>query len=64
MAETATVKDKILKAIHALPEDTTFEDVMEQLYFLPKIDKGLEQVAAGETVSHEVAIKQIKTWHK
>jgi predicted transcriptional regulator len=62
MAET-TVKHKVLKAIEELPHDATFEDVLERLYFLYKIDKGLQQVAAGETISHEEAMKRIKTWH-
>ena len=62
MAE-ATVKHKVLKAIEALPPDATFEDVLERLYFLYKIDKGLKQVAAGDTMSHEEAMQRIKTWH-
>jgi len=62
MAET-TVKHKVLKAIEELPHDATFEDVLERLYFLYKIDKGLQQVAAGEIISHEEAMKRIKTWH-
>jgi predicted transcriptional regulator len=53
----------VLKAIGELPHDATFEDVLERLYFLYKIDKGLQQVAAGETISHEEAMKRIKTWH-
>jgi predicted transcriptional regulator len=62
MAET-TVKHKVLKAIEELPHDATFEDVLERLYFLYKIDKGLQEVAAGDTMSHEEAMKRIKTWH-
>jgi hypothetical protein len=63
MAET-TVKHTILKAIEELPADVTFEDVMERLYFLYKVDQGLKQVAAGDTVSHDEAQRRIKTWHK
>jgi predicted transcriptional regulator len=62
MAET-TVKYKVLKASEELPHDATFEDAFERLCFLYKIDKGLQQVAAGETISHEEAMKRIKTWH-
>jgi len=47
-----------------MPQDVTFSDVMERLYFLYKIDIGLKQVEAGDTMSHEQAKKQIKTWHK
>jgi hypothetical protein len=62
MAET-TVKHKVLKAIEELPHDATFEDVLERLYFLYKIDKGLQQIVAGETISHAEAMKRIKTWY-
>jgi len=62
MAET-TVKEKVLKAIADLPQEATLEDVMERLYFLYKIEKGLEQVEAGDTETHEEAMKRVKTWH-
>jgi predicted transcriptional regulator len=58
-----TIKHRVLKAIEELPQDATFEDVMERLYFLYKIDKGLKQVEAGETLSHEEARERTKTWH-
>ena len=58
-----TIKQQVLKAVEELPEDATFEHVLERLYFLYKTDKGLKQVEAGETMSHEEAMKRIKTWH-
>jgi predicted transcriptional regulator len=63
MVET-TIKDKVLKALEEMPQNVTFEEIMERLYFLYKIDQGLKQVEAGDTISHEDAKKQIKTWHK
>ena len=60
----STVKDKVLKALEEMPQDVTFEAIMERLYFLYKIDQGLKQVEAGDTISHEEAKKRIKTWHK
>lgn len=60
----ATVKEKVINAIEQLPNNATFEDVMEHIYFLQKIETGLQQVAAGEAVSHEDAVQQMKTWFK
>ena len=34
------------------PDDATVEDAMERLYFLAKIERGLEQ-SDGETIAHE-----------
>jgi hypothetical protein len=57
----STVKDRVLKAIEEMPQDVTFSDVMERLYFLYKIDTGLKQVEASDTISHEQAKKQMET---
>ena len=50
-----TIKQRVLEAVEALPADATIEDAMERLYFLAKIQRGLEQVDAGETLTHEEA---------
>ena len=50
--ETAQSKSQMVRVIQELPEDATFEDAIERLYFLSKIDRGLEQ-SEGETIPHE-----------
>jgi len=45
-------KEKILEAVRQLPDDATFEDAIERLYFLSKIECGLAQADAGETLPH------------
>ncbi len=50
--ETPLVKSEILEAIQELPEDATVEDAMERLYFLAKVERGLEQ-SEGETIPNE-----------
>ena len=57
-----TVKQKILKVVQDLPEEINFEDVMERLYFLYKVEKGLQQADAGKKISHEEAKRQMKKW--
>lgn len=52
-------KDRMLEAVRDLPDDATVEDAMERLYFLAKVEEGLRQAEAGETVSHEEAKKRI-----
>ncbi|MEQ8331409.1 MAG: hypothetical protein RH859_13200 [Longimicrobiales bacterium] len=48
-------KERVLGAIRALPDDATLEDAMERLYFLAKVEEGLRQADAGETLSHDEA---------
>ena len=51
-----TVKEKVLQIVRALPDDASIEDAMERLLFLAKVEKGLEQAEAGETLSHEEGV--------
>lgn len=50
---TAGLKRKLVEAVESLPEDATIEDAIERLYFLAKIERGLEQSEAGDTIPHE-----------
>ena len=54
-----SVKQRVLEAVEALPADATIEDAMERLYFLAKIQRGLEQADAGETMTHEEAKRRL-----
>jgi predicted transcriptional regulator len=56
-----TTKQRVLEAVEALPADATIEDAMERLYFLAKIQRGLEQADAGETLTHEQAKERLLT---
>ena len=48
-----TTRDRIIEALQNLPPDATFEDAIERLVFLAKIDSGLAQLDEGEGITHE-----------
>lgn len=48
-----TTKQRILDTVRDLPDDATVEDAMERLYFLAKVERGLDQVEQGQFVSHD-----------
>lgn len=50
-----TIKQRVIEAVEALPADATIEDAMERLYFLAKIQRGLEQADSGDTLTHQEA---------
>ena len=56
---TDTVKQKILQVVKELPESATFEDAIERLCFLAKVEEGVRQSDAGETVPHAEALRQL-----
>jgi predicted transcriptional regulator len=49
----ASAKQRVVEAVQQLPEDATVEEAMERLYFLAKVERGLEDAKAGRTISHE-----------
>ena len=56
---TETVKQKILQVVERLPDTATLEDAIERLCFLAKVEEGLRQSDAGETVTHTDAVRKI-----
>jgi len=59
-----TTKQKVLEAVRGLPDDATFEDAMQRLLFLAKIDRGLQQADAGQTVPHTQVKEKMAKWLK
>jgi predicted transcriptional regulator len=59
-----TTKDKVLQAVQNLPDDASIEDAMERLLFLVKIERGLQQADAGQTISHSQVKERMSKWLK
>ena len=60
----STTKEAMLKIIQELPPDATVDDAMERLYLLGKIERGIAQADAGQTISHEEARRRLARWLK
>lgn len=54
-----TVKQKILQVVERLPDTATLEDAIERLCFLAKVEEGIRQSDASETVPHAEAVRQL-----
>jgi predicted transcriptional regulator len=48
-----TIRDRILESLQSLPSDATYDDAIERLVFLAKIDAGLAELDAGEGIPHD-----------
>ncbi|PKB64122.1 MAG: hypothetical protein BZY80_03725 [SAR202 cluster bacterium Io17-Chloro-G2] len=57
--EAGDVKKQVLQCLEDLSPDATVEDAIERLYFLAKVQEGLRQAAAGQTVPHEEVKKRL-----
>jgi hypothetical protein len=47
------LKQKMVESVEHLPGSATVEDAIEHLYVLAKVERGLEQSAANDTIAHE-----------
>jgi len=54
-----TTRERILEALEGLPADATFDDAIERLVFLAKIDAGLAELDAGKGIPHEEAKRRL-----
>lgn len=59
-----TTKEKLVHAVEELPDDATVEDAMERLLFLAKIERGIRQADAGETIPHSAVRERMTKWLK
>jgi len=48
-----TAKQRAIEALRTLPDHATFEDAIERLVFLAKIEAGLDELDAGKGIPHD-----------
>ena len=59
-----TTKERVIQSLNDLPNDASIEDAMERLLFLAKIDRGLKQADAGQTIPHSQVKERMAKWLK
>lgn len=59
-----TIREKVIQAVQDLPEDASVEDAMERLLLLAKIERGIQQVDAGQTLPHTQVKERMAKWQK
>lgn len=57
-----TIKERMIEAVKALPDDAGIEDAMERFLFIAKVEKGLEQADRGQTIPHEEIKLRASKW--
>lgn len=48
-----TAKINSIKAIEILSDNSSYEDIVERLYFKQKVEAGLKDIEKGRVISHE-----------
>ena len=52
------VKEEAIKLISNLPEDTSWDDIIYEMYVKKKIELGLKALDEGDVISHEEVKKR------
>jgi predicted transcriptional regulator len=60
--EKPSAKSVLRDVIEAQPEDASYEEIMRELAFERMLARGLADVRAGRSVSHEEALRRIRSW--
>jgi hypothetical protein len=58
----SNVKDEIIQLIQKLPANTTFEDIQYHIYVREKVEKGLQDVQEGRTLSQVQVEEKMAKW--
>ena len=56
------VKEDIITMIQQMPDDASIADIMAELYFRQKVDKGLRELDEGKGIPHEEVKERMKKW--
>ncbi len=54
-----TRRGRILQALEDLPPNVTYDDAIERLVFLAKIEAGLAELDAGKGVPHDEVKRRV-----
>lgn len=57
-------KSSILKVLESMPERVSIDELMDKLILVEKVDRGLEQIRRGETLTHEEVKSRFSRWLK
>ncbi len=57
-------KETVIDAIQELPNEFDLDLLMEKLIFIEKVEKGLNQVKSGETLTHNEVREMVGQWRK
>ncbi len=55
-------KRAALDMIQVMPEDVSLEEIMYELYFRQRVDRGLEELEQGETLTPEAVKRSLAHW--
>ena len=59
-----TTKEKILAAVKTLPDDVSYDEAIERIHFVRKVEEGLAQAERGEGIEHDEFMRRLLAKHE
>lgn len=56
------IKELVMEVTSTLPDNATFDDIIEAIYIRLKIEEGIEDAQNNKGLSTEELIKEIEKW--
>lgn len=56
------LKMEAMNVLETLPDNSSLEDILYQIYVQGEIAKGLEDIKQGRVITHEELLKEVETW--
>lgn len=60
----SNIKEEAIKLIKQMSNECSLEDIMYELYFKQKVEKGLRELDEGKVLKHDSAKKRLGKWLK
>ena len=57
-------KEQILALVRALPEDSSYDEIMRELAFVRMVDRGLADVDRGRVMDTEELRERVRQWQR
>jgi len=57
-----SAKQVVVDIVHDMPEDSSYDEILQELLMNRMIERGLADVEAGRTISDEEMANTIESW--
>lgn len=54
-------KNQVIELIRSLPDNSTLDDILDELYFRLQVEKGLKELENNKGISHDDVKKRFGT---
>jgi hypothetical protein len=55
-------KDQVIEMIRQLPDESTVDDIMEELYFRMQVDRGIKELDESKGIPHQEVRDRLSRW--